>query len=187
MNGFRCKVTNATSTVALAKPEVPRRCGTDPENHKQFSVPQNCTYGAKQPFYWLNDDSNVFEGDHSPPVYNDLYNFANGPQNDIFADSYETKPEPGVVAPLPVFAKVATAVKHLLDREMVVVRKALSNAGVSVSLNDIADDGSPAALSRRGSASDAEVDPRLFRRYVPRAILRMVDTTRTLHGDKSRL
>lgn len=27
----------------------------------------------------------MFEGAHSPPVYNDLYNFKDGAQNDIFA------------------------------------------------------------------------------------------------------
>ncbi len=190
MNGFRCKVANATSTVALAKPEVPRRCGTDPDNHKQFSIPQNCTYGAKQPLYWLNDDSNMFEGDHSPPVYNDLYNFADGAQNDIFTDSYETKPEPGVVAPLPVFAKLETAVKHILNGGVAAVRKALNNAvndGSAVTPPTKKSGRFTAAPSRRDPASNQEVDSRLFRRYVPRAGVGRTDSSRKLHGNKSRL
>lgn len=203
MNGFRCKVTNATSTVALAKPEIPRRCGADPENHKQYSIPSNCTYGAKQPFYWLNDDSNMFEGEHAPPVYNDLYNFADGAQNDIFVDSYESKPDPGVVAPLPVFADVGTALKQVLGMQGRIMRKVLANEGVNLNLNDTTTDDSgstspqhaksckqaSAALTRRNLASggDVEVDPRLFRRYVPRALLRMTHTSRRLGTDKGRL
>lgn len=103
MNGFKCNVTGATSNVPLAKPQVPRRCGADPENQKLQSVPGNCTYGAKQPFYWKQlERNNVFEGDHSPPVYNDLYNFLDGAQDDIFQDSYESLPVPAPTAPVPV-------------------------------------------------------------------------------------
>ncbi|KAF9450455.1 hypothetical protein P691DRAFT_725922 [Macrolepiota fuliginosa MF-IS2] len=201
MNGFRCKVANATSTVALAKPEVPRRCGPDPENNKQYSIPANCTYGAKQPLYWLNDNSNMFEGDHAPPFYNDLYNFADGAQNDIFVDYYASKPEPGVVATLPVFANLGAAVGQVMGGQMRVMRKALTAQGVNVNQSDTANDGSPAqptsscrrspaTLSRRDLAAGEapnEVDPRLFRRYVPRALLRMSHTSRRLGGDSSRL
>ncbi|KXN89494.1 hypothetical protein AN958_05656, partial [Leucoagaricus sp. SymC.cos] len=160
MNGFRCKVTNATSTTPLAKPEIPRRCGADPEFNRQFSVPQNCTYGAKQPFYWLNDNSNMFEGDHSPPVYNDLYNFADGPQDDIFMDSYAEKPAPGIVAPLPAFADLPSIVKHLLSRKMAIVKRALTSS---------------AAVGRKQLA---DPDPRLFRRYVPRVHLHVTYASR---------
>lgn len=58
MNGFRCNVTNPTSTVALAQSKVPRRCGADPANNKLEAAPGNCTYGAKQPFYWFNLEQN---------------------------------------------------------------------------------------------------------------------------------
>ena len=58
MNGFKCKVTGSTSNVALAKPQVPRRCGADPDNGKADAVPGNCTYGAKQPFYWFQAERN---------------------------------------------------------------------------------------------------------------------------------
>lgn len=34
MNGFRCNVTNVTSTTLLAEPKIPRRCGPDPENNR---------------------------------------------------------------------------------------------------------------------------------------------------------
>ena len=59
MNGFRCNVTGATSDVALAKPAVPRRCGADLQNNRASSVLGNCTYGAKQPIWWLNNQSTV--------------------------------------------------------------------------------------------------------------------------------
>ena len=58
MTGFRCNVTGSTSDVALAKPQVARRCGADPENGKMQASPGNCTYGAKQPFYWFQNQTN---------------------------------------------------------------------------------------------------------------------------------
>ncbi|TBU33608.1 hypothetical protein BD311DRAFT_748979 [Dichomitus squalens] len=89
MNGFKCNITGSTSNVALAQPQVPRRCGADPTNGKPNAAPGNCTYGAKQPFYWFQTErNNMFEGTYSPPFYTDLYNFKDGAQNDIFEDSY---------------------------------------------------------------------------------------------------
>lgn len=40
--------------------------------------------------------SQMFEGTYSPPFYTDLYNFLDGPQDDIFADSYhnDSIPQP---------------------------------------------------------------------------------------------
>jgi len=58
MNGFQCRVTNSTSSVALAKSQVARRCGADPANKKPLAVPGNCTYGAKQPLYWYQAEQN---------------------------------------------------------------------------------------------------------------------------------
>ncbi|TFK35612.1 hypothetical protein BDQ12DRAFT_635058 [Crucibulum laeve] len=102
MNGFKCNVTGSTSTVPVAKSQVPRRCGADTDNQKLQSAPGNCTYGAKQPFYWFNlERNNMFEGAFSPPVYNDLYNFLDGAQDDIFEDSYDSIPNPSPIAPVP--------------------------------------------------------------------------------------
>ncbi|KAL1949696.1 hypothetical protein VTO73DRAFT_8577 [Trametes versicolor] len=114
MNGFKCDVTGARSTVPLAKPAVARRCGADPEHGKLDAVPGNCTYGAKQPLYWLQKEgNNEFEDTIAPPFYNDLYNFRDGPQDDIFQDSYpgglpEPSPEQTVV-PTPVSPASAPA------------------------------------------------------------------------------
>ena len=58
MNAFRCKITGSTSNVALAKAQIPRRCGKDPEYGKPDDFPGNCTYGAKQPFYWFQRERN---------------------------------------------------------------------------------------------------------------------------------
>ncbi|KAG6917405.1 hypothetical protein DXG01_002674 [Tephrocybe rancida] len=108
MNGFKCKVTGSNSDAAtLAAPQIPRRCGADPLNNKQHDVPGNCTYGAKQPFYWFNQDvNNMFEGAFSPPVYNDLYNFLDGAQEDVFEDSYDTIPDPSPVALIPTLSDI---------------------------------------------------------------------------------
>ncbi|KAG9316126.1 hypothetical protein JVU11DRAFT_3803 [Chiua virens] len=106
MNAFQCNVSNSISTVGLATPSVARRCGADPANGRQDPVPGNCTWGAKQPLYWFQaEQNNMFEGTYSPPFYNDLYNFADGAQNDIFQDSYQNIPVPGPnQTALPVLA-----------------------------------------------------------------------------------
>ncbi|KAI0711886.1 hypothetical protein C8T65DRAFT_739349 [Cerioporus squamosus] len=108
MNGFRCDVTGAASKVPLAKPKVPRRCGEDPEHGKPQATPGNCTYGAKQPFYWFQKErNNMFEDASAPPFYTDLYNFRDGSQDDIFEDSYPNGiPDPSpeqTIVPTPVF------------------------------------------------------------------------------------
>lgn len=47
----------------------------------------------------------MFEGTYAPPFYNDLYNFKDGAQNDIFEDSYSSIPVPGPnQTALPVLA-----------------------------------------------------------------------------------
>ncbi|KAI0833672.1 hypothetical protein BC628DRAFT_1308198 [Trametes gibbosa] len=95
MNGFKCNVTGSTSNTPLAKPQLPRRCGADPDFGKPDAVPGNCTYGAKQPLYWFQAErNNMFEGTYAPPFYTDLYNFRDGAQNDIFVDSYAEIPPP---------------------------------------------------------------------------------------------
>ncbi|RDB17711.1 hypothetical protein Hypma_001176 [Hypsizygus marmoreus] len=105
MNGFKCNVTGSTSTAPLATPKLPRRCGADSENNRLQSAPGNCTYGAKQPYYWFNKEgNNMFEGAFSPPVYNDLYNFLDGAQEDIFENSYSFMPDPAPNAALPILA-----------------------------------------------------------------------------------
>ena len=48
----------------------------------------------------------MFEGSFSPPVYHELYNFIEGPQDDIFEDSYISLPDPAPNAPLPVLRVV---------------------------------------------------------------------------------
>lgn len=58
MTGFRCNVTGSVSNVGLALAQVPRRCGADPERGVMEDTPGNCTYGAKQPFYWFQKERN---------------------------------------------------------------------------------------------------------------------------------
>lgn len=58
MNGFKCNVTGSTSTMPVATSKLARRCGADPANNKMQAAPANCTYGAKTPFYWFNNERN---------------------------------------------------------------------------------------------------------------------------------
>ncbi|EIW83669.1 hypothetical protein CONPUDRAFT_135444 [Coniophora puteana RWD-64-598 SS2] len=106
MNGFQCNVTNSVSNVPVAQSQVARRCGADPLLGKVDAVAGNCTYGAKQPLYWFQAENNtLFEGAHSPPFYNDLYNFKDGAQNDIFQGFYESIPVPSAFqTKLPILA-----------------------------------------------------------------------------------
>ncbi|KAF8673948.1 hypothetical protein RHS04_07331 [Rhizoctonia solani] len=76
MNPFDCAVANATSTVPIPPPQVPRYCPVDKTN---------CTVGAKQPFYWLqNEGNNIFTDSFDPPTYTDDYGFKQGAQNDLW-------------------------------------------------------------------------------------------------------
>lgn len=87
MNAFRCKFTGTTSAARkIMKPKLARRCGKDVPNNKPADA-SNCTVGAKQPLYWYQlEGNNMFEGEYSPPLYNDLYDFKDGAQRDIFTD-----------------------------------------------------------------------------------------------------
>ncbi|KAI0034574.1 hypothetical protein K488DRAFT_6334, partial [Vararia minispora EC-137] len=96
MTAFQCNVTGSVSNVPIAKSVVPRRCGADSLFNKPDPTPGNCTYGAKQPFYWFQAErNNMHEDTYSPPFYLDLYGFKDGPQRDIFVDSYASIPTPG--------------------------------------------------------------------------------------------
>ncbi|KAI0703782.1 hypothetical protein BC835DRAFT_1317579 [Cytidiella melzeri] len=110
MNGFQCNITGSTSDVPVAEPQLARRCGADPSNGQTQASPGNCTYGAKAPFYWLQAErNNMFEGYYSPPFYNDLYNFQDGAQDDIFVDSYTDIPSPSpnsTIVPAPVTSPI---------------------------------------------------------------------------------
>ncbi|CAE6340628.1 unnamed protein product [Rhizoctonia solani] len=87
MNPFDCAVTNATSSVPIPPPQVPRYCPVDKTN---------CTVGAKQPFYWLqNEGNNIFTDSFDPPTYTDDYGFKQGAQNDLWDSSAETIPSTG--------------------------------------------------------------------------------------------
>ncbi|KAG8708896.1 hypothetical protein FRC11_006084 [Ceratobasidium sp. 423] len=76
MNPFDCAVTNATSSVPIPPPQVPRYCPVDKTN---------CTVGAKQPFYWLQKEGNNMLNDmFDPPTYTDDYGFKDGAQDDLW-------------------------------------------------------------------------------------------------------
>ncbi|KAF7327407.1 hypothetical protein MKEN_00318500 [Mycena kentingensis (nom. inval.)] len=131
MNGFKCNVTQATSTVPLAAAKVPRRCGADTARSKYHSAPGNCTYGAKQPFYWFQAErNNMFEDTYAPPIYTDLYAFTDGAQDDIFEDSYVFLPDPSPTAPLPI---LNTTIDHeqlpLVGATSVIARRSRRTVG----------------------------------------------------------
>lgn len=65
-------------------------CGPEQSNNFTWNY-ANCTYGPKQPFYWYQAErNNMDEGTYTPPLYQDLYNFHDGAQNDIFENTTDT-------------------------------------------------------------------------------------------------
>lgn len=75
----KCDVANSTGTKAISPPVVPRECLADPSR---------CRRGAKQPLYFAQKTGNNMPDDWTkPPLYNAMYGFANGAQNDIFGEN----------------------------------------------------------------------------------------------------
>ncbi|KAG6909396.1 hypothetical protein DXG01_000697 [Tephrocybe rancida] len=116
--GFKCKVTGATSTnpVAVAKPPV--WCEGDSSK---------CTTGAKQMIYWHQLDGNNINvsgqdlsGQPKSPAYNQKAGFPDGAQNDIFAapskggnaDIVDSGATNTTAAPSPTRTASAVSVSH---------------------------------------------------------------------------
>ncbi|KAL0947760.1 hypothetical protein HGRIS_013838 [Hohenbuehelia grisea] len=89
---FRCKVTNAKSTVPVGQGKPPVWCEDDPSK---------CTKGPKQMLYWNQLEGNNIEvkgldlsGQPRSPAYNQKCGFPDGAQNDIFQGSPASAPAP---------------------------------------------------------------------------------------------
>ncbi|CDZ98792.1 hypothetical protein [Phaffia rhodozyma] len=81
-NMYRCRINNATNTTAVVDtPKVAAKCEGDTSS---------CTPGAKQPHYWSQLDGNN-NNSTIPPLYNMIYGWADGAQNDIFVTSTKSK------------------------------------------------------------------------------------------------
>lgn len=77
MQGFKCKVSGATSTTPLAKAQAPAQCDDDSSK---------CVAGAKQMIVWNQlTGNNVVTKDRQTPAYNLRNGFKPGAQDDIFA------------------------------------------------------------------------------------------------------
>ncbi|KAI6101950.1 hypothetical protein F5141DRAFT_1136681 [Pisolithus sp. B1] len=83
MEGFKCKVTNATSTAPVGTPKPPVWCEEDQSQ---------CVQGPKQIMIWNQAEGNNIEvsgndlsGDPKSPAYNSKCGFQDGAQDDIFA------------------------------------------------------------------------------------------------------
>lgn len=73
----KCDVSNPTGFKALSTPVIPREC---------LSNPSRCRQGAKQALYFAQKTGNNLPDDLAkPPLYNAMYGFSNGAQNDIFS------------------------------------------------------------------------------------------------------
>lgn len=82
MQGFKCKVTNASPTaLPLAAAQVPTYCADDQSK---------CVKGAKQMLAWHQKEGNNIETtDGKTPNYNTKCGWAEGAQTDIFSTSVQ--------------------------------------------------------------------------------------------------
>ncbi|KAG8713073.1 hypothetical protein FRC08_013732 [Ceratobasidium sp. 394] len=100
MNPFDCSVTNATSTTPIPPPQVPRYCPVDRTN---------CTVGAKQPFYWLqNEGNNIFNDSFDPPTYSNDYGFKDGAQDDLW-DTVQASSSPSPASVTQTISTISTS------------------------------------------------------------------------------
>ncbi|KAI6101920.1 hypothetical protein F5141DRAFT_1136398 [Pisolithus sp. B1] len=90
MEGFKCMVTNATSTTSLGTPSAPVWCEEDQSQ---------CVQGPKQIMIWNQLEGNNIEvsgldlsGMAKSPAYNTKCGFNDGAQNDIFASNTSSTP-----------------------------------------------------------------------------------------------
>ena len=76
MQGFKCKVTGATSTRPIARAVPPEYCANNASQ---------CVKGAKQMIVWHQAEANnVNPPNRVSPGYNLAWGWRNGAQNDIF-------------------------------------------------------------------------------------------------------
>ncbi|KAF2006787.1 hypothetical protein P154DRAFT_517813 [Amniculicola lignicola CBS 123094] len=87
MQGFKCKVTGATSIVPVAKAQPPVYCAGEPSK---------CVKGAKQMIAWNQLIGNNIRttGWGVTPNYNQKCGWSNGPQRDIFEKRPASSPQP---------------------------------------------------------------------------------------------
>jgi len=79
MQGFKCRVTGATSAAPLAVAKPPVYCKNDQSQ---------CVKGAKQMIAWQQaTGNNISPPDGASPAYSTACGFADGAQNDIFQAS----------------------------------------------------------------------------------------------------
>ncbi|KIW62805.1 hypothetical protein PV04_10936 [Phialophora macrospora] len=106
MQGFKCKVTGATSTIPLAKAQPPAMCDNDASK---------CTKGAKQMIVWNQlTGNNVVTTGSQTPAYNLRNGFAPGPQDDIFEDAPSAPSAPASSSSAPLSATSSASISITL-------------------------------------------------------------------------
>ncbi|QRV74901.1 hypothetical protein RhiJN_02916 [Ceratobasidium sp. AG-Ba] len=141
MNPFDCNVTNATGSVPIPPPQVPRYCPVDKTN---------CTVGAKQPFYWLqNEGNNMFNDFYDPPTYTENYGFKDGAQNDLW-DSIRAPSSSSSPTPSPTSVAQTLSTSSVSTSRASATSAAISVAAASTSAN---------TTDPSGSYLDVGIDP----------------------------
>ncbi|CAA7260299.1 unnamed protein product [Cyclocybe aegerita] len=107
MLGYRCRVVGDTGDAAVAPGKPPVWCEDDPSR---------CVKGAKQMVFWNQLEGNNVQvsgvdlaGEPKAPTYNMRMGFADGPQNDIFAERGSANPTYIAPAPTPTLSGSASS------------------------------------------------------------------------------
>lgn len=124
----------------------------------------------------------MFEGTYSPPVYNNLYNFLDGAQDDIFNDSYVSIPEPGIAAALPALAALSalggvpanggapaapagnttifiTAASSLTPSSGATIASSTPSSSIAISAPGASTSATPASATAAGTTTTASTSP----------------------------
>ncbi|CEN61973.1 hypothetical protein ASPCAL08616 [Aspergillus calidoustus] len=124
MAGYKCNVTDVTSTKQLAPAQPPVYCEDDSSK---------CVAGAKQMIAWNQATGNNIEAPAGKtPMYNEVCGFKSGPQNDIFVQD-DTKQET-VISTEPVL----TATSEPVTSSVSVSLPASASSSVSTSVSSSA-------------------------------------------------
>lgn len=121
MQGFKCKVTGATSTKTLAKAQIPVYCEDDQSK---------CVKGAKQMLAWHQKTGNNIETERgTTPNYNQKCGWTEGAQTDIFegaavpSSTVSTVASSSVMAVSSTPAATPTTLATMVASSSVVVRE----------------------------------------------------------------
>lgn len=150
MQGFKCKVTGATSTTPLAKAQAPVMCDTDESQ---------CVQGAKQMIIWNQlTGNNVVTSGSQTPAYNTRNGFKPGPQNDIF-EGAPSAPTSSSAAPSSTSASSSISISATVSAPTLVLSTGSSTSATWTTLATVVRSASTSSSTTSSTSSSAPTLP----------------------------